>query len=227
MHVCLRTWPGARALPSSARYDKLRWASLCVTAARPRASRFASLLPANHPAQHRKPPGQASLAGRYRVMRATYVRTATGSRRTAGATTSICSGPHARSPPRSSASASPVYFFRPHNNVRFRPGPPLNEHLGVAIGYTAAGGSYLELSPDGLLVAAGLHHPATGQLQRVRAAIDDHRRASAFEGTVVSANAGGRKLDRLVLRNCSSALEKRERTSRVRQPTRKRRQGAA
>ena len=138
MHVCLRTWPGARALPSSARYDKLRWASLCVTAARPRASRFASLLPANHPAQHRKPPGQASLAGRYRVMRATYVRTATGSRRTAGATTSICSGPHARSPPRSSASASPVYFFRPHNNVRFRPGPPLNEHLGVAIGYTAA-----------------------------------------------------------------------------------------
>ena len=35
-------------------------------------------------------PGQASFAGRYRVMRATHVRTATGSRRTVGATTSIC-----------------------------------------------------------------------------------------------------------------------------------------
>ena len=28
-------------------------------------------------------------------------------------------------------------FFRPYNNVRFHPGPPLKEHLGVAIGYTA------------------------------------------------------------------------------------------
>ena len=85
-------------------------------------------------------------------------------------------------------------FFRPYNNVRFHPGPPLKEHLGVAIGNTAAGGSYLELSLDGLLVAAGLHHPATDQLERFRAAIDDHRRATAFERTVVSAEAGCLKL---------------------------------
>ena len=71
---------------------------------------------------------------------------------------------------------SQALFLRPYNNGRFHPGPPLKEHLGVAIGYTAAGGSYLELSLDGLLVAAGLHHPATDQLERVRAAIDDDRR---------------------------------------------------
>ena len=52
------------------------------------------------------------------------------------------------------------HFFRPYNNLRFRPGPPLKEQLGVAIGYGAAGGFYVELSLDGLLVAAGLHQPA-------------------------------------------------------------------
>ena len=72
------------------------------------------------------------------------------------------------------------HFFRPYNNLRFRPGPPLKEHLGVAIGYGAAGGFYFELSLDGLLVAAGLHRPATDQLERFRAAVDDERRARGF-----------------------------------------------
>lgn len=66
-----------------------------------------------------------------------------------------------------------LHFFRPYNNLRFRPGPPLKEQLGVAIGYGAAGGFYFELSLDGLLVAAGLHHPQSDQLERFRAAIDD------------------------------------------------------
>ena len=46
------------------------------------------------------------------------------------------------------------HFFRPYNNLRFHPGPPLKEQLGVAIGYGAAGGFYFQLSLDGLLVAA-------------------------------------------------------------------------
>jgi uncharacterized protein (TIGR02453 family) len=72
------------------------------------------------------------------------------------------------------------HFFRPYNNLRFRPGPPLKEHLGVAIGYGAAGGYYFDLSLDGLLVAAGLWRPAPDQLERFRAAIDDERKARGF-----------------------------------------------
>jgi uncharacterized protein (TIGR02453 family) len=83
------------------------------------------------------------------------------------------------------------HFFRPYNNLRFRPGPPLKEHLGVAIGYGAAGGFYFDLSLDGLLVAAGLYHPAPDQLERFRAAIDDGRKARGFERGLASAERGG------------------------------------
>ena len=83
------------------------------------------------------------------------------------------------------------HFFRPYNNLRFRPGPPLKEQLGVAIGYGGSGGFYFELSLDGLLVAAGMHHPASDQLERFRAAIDDARRARAFERALGTAEAGG------------------------------------
>jgi hypothetical protein len=34
----------------------------------------------------------------------------------------------------------PAHLFRPWNNTRFRPGPPLKEHLGLAIGYGDSGG---------------------------------------------------------------------------------------
>jgi uncharacterized protein (TIGR02453 family) len=81
-------------------------------------------------------------------------------------------------------------FFRPYNDTRFHMRPPLKEHLGVAIGYGGAGGYYVELSLDGLLVAAGLHRPAPDQLGRFRAAIDS-RRAAAFERAVKTAGAAG------------------------------------
>jgi len=83
------------------------------------------------------------------------------------------------------------HFFRPYNNLRFRPGPPLKENLGVAIGYGGGGGYYFDLSLDGLLVAGGLHHPAPDQLERFRAAIDDGRRARSFERAVSTAQAEG------------------------------------
>ena len=84
-----------------------------------------------------------------------------------------------------------AHFFRPYNNLRFRPGPPLKEHLGVAIGYGGAGGFYFDLSLDGLLIAAGLWHPAPDQLARFRAAIDDGRKARAFERGLAAAERGG------------------------------------
>src|SRR3954469_7727475 len=84
-----------------------------------------------------------------------------------------------------------AHLFRPYNDTRFHMRPPIKEQLGLAIGYGGAGGYYVELSLDGLLVAAGLHRPATDQLERFRAAIDDGRRAAAFEKAVNTAAAEG------------------------------------
>jgi uncharacterized protein (TIGR02453 family) len=83
------------------------------------------------------------------------------------------------------------HFFRPYNNLRFRPGPPIKEQLGVAIGYGAAGGFYFELSLDGLLVAAGLHRPAPDQLERFRAAMNDERTARGYERGLATARRAG------------------------------------
>jgi len=84
-----------------------------------------------------------------------------------------------------------AHLFRPYNDTRFHMRPPIKEQLGVAIGYGGAGGYYVELSLDGLLVAAGLHQPASDQVERFRAAIDDGRRAGAFERAVGKAEAAG------------------------------------
>jgi uncharacterized protein (TIGR02453 family) len=83
------------------------------------------------------------------------------------------------------------HLFRPYNDTRFHNRPPIKEQLGVAIGYGGAGGFYVELSLDGLLVAAGLHQPASDQLERFRAAIDDARRAQSFERAIEVASAAG------------------------------------
>lgn len=86
------------------------------------------------------------------------------------------------------------HLFRPYNDTRFRPGPPLKEHLGVALGYGGAGGYYFELSLDGLFVGAGLYRPALDQLERFRAAINDPRNAAAFEHALGRAETGGLSL---------------------------------
>jgi uncharacterized protein (TIGR02453 family) len=84
-------------------------------------------------------------------------------------------------------------FFRPWNNTRFRPGPPLKEHIAFSIG-ADAGVYYVSLSLDGLVAGAGIYHPGTDQLERFRAAIADGRRAAAFERAVATANAAGLEL---------------------------------
>ena len=83
------------------------------------------------------------------------------------------------------------HFFRPYNNLRFHPGPPIKEHLGVAIGHGGAGGYYFDLSLDGLIVAAGLWRPAPDQLERFRLAIDDDRKARGFVRGLATARRGG------------------------------------
>jgi uncharacterized protein (TIGR02453 family) len=88
------------------------------------------------------------------------------------------------------------HFFRPYNNTRFRPGPPLKEHIALAFGlpHGGAGGFYFSLSLDGLITAAGMHDPAPDQLERFRAAIDDEGKARAFERAVKTAARGGMAL---------------------------------
>ena len=86
-------------------------------------------------------------------------------------------------------------LFRPWNDTRFRPGPPIKEHVGLAIGYEGAGGFYVELSLDGLLVAAGLHRPSSDQVERLRRAIDVKRSASKLTRAIDQARDAGLELN--------------------------------
>ena len=83
------------------------------------------------------------------------------------------------------------HYFRPYNNLRFRPGPPLKEHIAVAIGYGAVGGYYFQLSLDGLVVAGGMYRPASDQIERFRSALDETRTAKRFERALAAAGATG------------------------------------
>jgi uncharacterized protein (TIGR02453 family) len=94
------------------------------------------------------------------------------------------------------------HYFRPYNNLRFRPGPPLKENISAAIGYGhgGVGGYYFQLSLDGVFIGAGMHDPASDQLERFRAAIDDGRRAASFERAVTTAENAGLKLSEPALK---------------------------
>ncbi len=85
------------------------------------------------------------------------------------------------------------HTFRPWNDTRFHQGPPIKEHLGLAIGYEGAGGYYVELSLDGVLVAAGMHQPTPDQVDRIRRALDDPRTARALRRAIETAE--GQKLE--------------------------------
>jgi uncharacterized protein (TIGR02453 family) len=86
------------------------------------------------------------------------------------------------------------HVFRPWNDTRFHHRPPIKEHLGMTIGYEGAGGWYIELSLDGLVVAAGLHRPARDQLERIRQGIDGARTAAALDRALAVAAGAGMSL---------------------------------
>jgi uncharacterized protein (TIGR02453 family) len=87
------------------------------------------------------------------------------------------------------------HLFRPWNDTRFHPGPPIKEQLGLAVGYEGAGGFYVELSLDGLFVAAGLHNPAPDQVERLRRLVADGRSATPLLTAVAVAEAAGLRLN--------------------------------
>lgn len=91
-----------------------------------------------------------------------------------------------------------AHLFRPWNDTRFHrtpPTPPIKEHLGLAVGYEGAGGFYVELSLDGLLVAAGLHNPAPDQVERMRRLAADGRTAAPLGKAIATAEAAGLSLN--------------------------------
>jgi len=87
------------------------------------------------------------------------------------------------------------HLFRPWNDTRFHPGPPIKEQLGLAVGYEGAGGFYVELSLDGLFVAAGLHNPAPDQVERMRRLVNDGRSAAALTRAIAAAEGAGLRLN--------------------------------
>ena len=93
-----------------------------------------------------------------------------------------------------------AHMFRPWNDTRFRPGPPVKEHVGLAVGYEGAGGFYVELSLDGLLVAAGLHNPAPDQVERMRRLVADGRSAAPLSKAIAAAESAGLSLNEPDLR---------------------------
>jgi uncharacterized protein (DUF2461 family) len=80
-------------------------------------------------------------------------------------------------------------------SARFHPGPPIKEHVGLAIGYEGAGGYYVEISLDGLLIAGGLHNPAPDQVERLRRAVDAGRTAGALTRAIACAQDAGLELN--------------------------------
>lgn len=87
-----------------------------------------------------------------------------------------------------------THMFRPFNDARFHGGPPIKEHVGLAIGIGGAGGYYVEISLDGLLIAAGLHGPQSDQVERLRAAVANGRKAAPLRRAIDKATAAGLEL---------------------------------
>ncbi len=84
--------------------------------------------------------------------------------------------------------------FRPYNDTRFHARPPIKEQVGLALGTGGGAGSYVELSLDGVLVAAGLYDPRPDQVARLRAAIEDGRRAAGLMRALTTAERAGLQL---------------------------------
>lgn len=94
------------------------------------------------------------------------------------------------------ADLEPVFgrgrVFRPHRDVRFSADKsPYKSHCGAI----TENGHYVQVSADGLLVAAGNYTMAPAQVARYRAAVDDERVGGELEAVVAAVRAGGDTVD--------------------------------
>ena len=84
------------------------------------------------------------------------------------------------------------HVFRPYRDVRFSADKsPYKTAIAATIGR-----GYVQLSADGLGAGAGLHMPASDQLERYRRAVDDDRRAASSRTIVKAAARSGIEFER-------------------------------
>jgi len=83
-------------------------------------------------------------------------------------------------------------LFRPYRDVRFSTDKsPYKQAQGGFAAGPGGGGYYLQIGPEGLFVAAGLHQCAPDQLARLRAAVDDDSTGSELERIVAAVRRKG------------------------------------
>ena len=74
------------------------------------------------------------------------------------------------------AEFGPGSIFRPYRDVRFsKDKSPYKTHIGAVVGERRGAVYYVQVSSDGLMVAAGVHDPTPGQIERFRDAVDNDR----------------------------------------------------
>ena len=77
--------------------------------------------------------------------------------------------------------------FRPYRDIRFsKDKTPYKLNCAAHLP-----GGYISFSADGLFVGSGLYMPASDQLKRFRAAIDDEKSGSELESIVAELRKGG------------------------------------
>jgi uncharacterized protein (TIGR02453 family) len=82
----------------------------------------------------------------------------------------------------------PFHMFRPHNDLRFSKNrPPYKTHQGAYGESEGGSGFYLQLSADGLMVAAGYYAMAKDQLGRFRDAVVADATGAEIERLVAAA----------------------------------------
>ncbi len=83
--------------------------------------------------------------------------------------------------------------FRPYRDVRFaKDKTPYKTHCGGVIERArGAGAYYVQISPEGLLVAGGCFHADAAQLRAFRVAVDDERRGEELGKLLARLRKGG------------------------------------
>lgn len=79
----------------------------------------------------------------------------------------------------------PGKVYRPNRDVRFSDDKtPYKTHQGLIVGDGGLTGLYVQVGPEGLMVAGGCHHFAPDQLGRFREAVDEERPGERLQGIV-------------------------------------------
>ncbi len=85
------------------------------------------------------------------------------------------------------ADYGPFHLFRPHNDLRFSKNkPPYKTHQGAYVESEGGAGFYVQLSKDGLMVAAGYYAMMRDQLERFREAVDREHTGTEIERIVAA-----------------------------------------